>query len=114
MPGYGRSMRRIVRVIAWGILGAAIAAALIGGSFAIAGTSLTEPASAVRVLGPPLRADTSDRHEPDPTPAPDVTDPSDPPPAASEPSTTSATVISAPISAVPTWADDGGAERGDD
>jgi len=113
MPEYGRSMRRIVRVIAWGILGAAVAAALIGGSFAIAGTSLTEPASAVRVLGPPLRADMSDRHEPDPT-APDVSDPSDRPSAAGEPSTPSATAISAPTSGAPTSADDSGAERGDD
>lgn len=107
-------MRRIVKVIAWGILGAAVAAALIGGSFAIAGSSLTQPASAVRVLGPPLRADMSDRHEPDPTPVPDVTDPSDGPTAAGDPSTTSAAATSASLSAVPTSADEGSPERGDD
>jgi len=114
MPEYGRSMRRIARVIAWGVVGAAVAGALIGGSFGIAGTSLTQPASAVRVVGPPLRADVPDRHEPDRTPAPDVTGPSDLPSSAGEPPTPSATAISAPTSGVPTSAEDGGPERGDD
>lgn len=107
-------MRPVLRVVMWGVLGAALAAALIGGSFVLAGTSLTEPASAVRVVGPPLRADTSDRHEPDPTPAAARSEPSDRPPATEDPSTTSTAPVGAPTSAVPTSADDGGPERGDD
>jgi hypothetical protein len=103
----------MLRVVLWGILGAALAAALIGGSFMLAGTSLTEPASAVRVVGPPLRADTSDRHEPDPTPAA-PSDPSDGPTKTDGPSTTSTAAVRSPTSAVPTSADDGGPERGDD
>lgn len=113
MPGYGRSMHRGLGVVAWGALGAALAAALICGSFVVAGTSLTEPASAVRVLGPPLRADTSDRHEPDPTPDEARTEPSEGSPATGE-APTSAATVPAPTSAVPTSADDGGPERGDD
>ena len=66
-------MRRTFGVVAWGILGAALAAALIGGAFVLAGTSLTEPATAVRVVGPPLRADRPDRHEPDRAPEADGT-----------------------------------------
>ena len=106
-------MGLVVRVVIWGILGAALAAALIGGSFMLAGTSLTEPASAVRVVGPPLRADTSDGHEPDPTPAAH-SGPSDGPTATDDPSTTPTAAVRSPTSAMPASADDGGPERGDD
>ncbi len=113
MPRYGRSIRPVLRVVMWGFLGAALAAALIGGSFVLAGTRLTEPASAVRVVGPPLRADTPDRHEPDPTSAA-RSNPSGWPTTTDDPSTTPTAAVRSPISAVPTSADDGGPERGDD
>jgi hypothetical protein len=106
-------MRLVLKVGMWGILGAALAAALIGGSFVLAGTSLTEPASAVRVVGPPLRADAPDRHESDATPAA-RTDPSDEPTMTDGPSTTPTAAVRSPTSAVPTSADDSGPERGDD
>ncbi len=106
-------MRPVLRVVTWGVLGAALAGALIGGSFALAGTSLTEPASTVRVVGPPLRADTPDRHGPDPTPAA-RSDPSDAPTTTDDPSTTPTSAVRSPASAVPASADDGGPERGDD
>ena len=73
MPRYGAGMQRIFQVLALGVLGAVLAAALIGDAFVLAGTSLTEPASAVRVVSPPLRADRPDRHEPERTPGSDGT-----------------------------------------
>jgi hypothetical protein len=103
-------MRRILQVLAWGVLGAMLAAALIGGAFVIAGTSLTEPASAVRVVGPPLRADRPDRHEPDHTPEADGTpDPGTPSP---DPGAGSTGPLSGSL--VPAASDDGHVERGDD
>jgi hypothetical protein len=116
-------MRRSFQVFALGALGAVLAAALIGGAFVLAGTSLTEPASAVRVVvGPPLRADRTDRHEPDRTPEADRGDHSPGPAAAggslSAPLPTDPGVVGSaaavPGSPVPTSSDDGNAERGDD
>jgi hypothetical protein len=118
-------MRRIFQVLAWGVLGAVLAAALIGGAFVIAGTSLTEPASAVRVVGPPLRADRPDRHEADRTPeandTPDAGSPSPDPAAASGsaavPTPTdpgAGSTVPVPGSPVPAASDDGNVERGDD
>jgi hypothetical protein len=110
-------MRRIFGVVAWGILGAVLAAALIGGAFVLAGTSLTEPASAVRVTtGPPLRPDTSNRHETEPAPVANGTPPtgSTPAPPDDAPSLSTGTVR-APNSEVSTPSEDGGGpERGDD
>jgi len=106
-------MHPVLRVVMWGILGAALAAALIGGSFVLAGTSLTDPASAVRVVGPPLRADTSGRHEPDPTPAA-RSGPSDGPTTTDDASTTPTAAVRSPTSTMPASADDGGPDRGDD
>ena len=123
MPRYGSRMRRTFQVLAWGVLGAVLAAALIGGAFVLAGTSLTEPASAVRVVGPPLRADRPDRHEPDHTPeaagTPDAGTPSPPaavggPSAAPMPTDLGAAGSTVPSSPVPAESDDGNVERGDD
>lgn len=114
MHGYRRSMRRILGAVTWGIVGAVLAAGLIGASFALAGTSLTDPATAVRVVGPPLRADTSGRHEPDPTPVAARSGPPDGTPAADDPSTAPAVTVRSPTPTVPAEADDGGSERGDD
>ncbi len=103
-------MRRTFGVVAWGILGAALAAALIGGAFVLAGTSLTEPATAVRVVGPPLRADRPDRHEPDRAPEADGTpDPGTP---STDPGAGSTVPFSGSL--VPAASDDGHVERGDD
>lgn len=118
-------MRRTFQVLAWGVLGAVLAAALIGGAFVLAGTSLTEPASAVRVVGPPLRADRPDHHEPDRTPEvdgmPDAGNPSPAPaaaggsPAAPMPTDPGAgSTVSMQGSLVPAASDDGNVERGDD
>jgi hypothetical protein len=118
-------MRRTFQVLAWGVLGAMLAAALIGGAFVLAGTSLTEPASAVRVVGPPLRADRPDRHEPDHTPEADGTlDPGTPSPdsaagggssAAPMPTDPGAgSTVPLPGPLVPAASDDSHVERGDD
>jgi hypothetical protein len=56
-------IRRGLGVVAWGALGVALAGALIVGAFAVAGTRLTEPATAVRVSGPPLRPEPSRSHD---------------------------------------------------
>jgi hypothetical protein len=107
-------MRRTVGVIAWGVLGAVVAVVLISGAFVVAGSSLTQPASAVRVgTSTPLRANTPDRHENDPNATDDA-----PTPSAStatvEPSSVAASVVHASTVPVPTPSKDGGAERGDD
>jgi hypothetical protein len=118
-------MRRTFQVLAWGVLGAVLATALIGGAFVLAGTSLTEPASAVRVVGPPLRADRPDRHGPDHTPeadgTPDAGNPSPDPAAAggssSAPMPTgpgAGSMVPVPGSPDPAASDDGNVERGDD
>jgi hypothetical protein len=117
-------MRRTFQVLAWGVLGALLAAALIGGAFVLAGTSLTEPASAVRVVGPPLRADRPDRHEPerpDANDLPDAGTPSPDPMAVSgSPSAPLPTELGPgstdPVegSSSTTASDDGNVERGDD
>ena len=117
MSGYGAPMRRIFGVVAWGILGAALAAALIGGAFVLAGTSLTEPASAVRVTtGPPLRPDTSDRHGTGPTPVGDGTPPTGSTTATlDDPPSPSTGTVQAPTSEVSSPSENGGGPgRGDD
>ncbi len=125
MPRYGAGMRRTFQVLAWGVLGAVLAAALIGGAFVLAGTSLTEPASAVRMVGPPLRAVRPDRHEPDrapdanDTPATGTSSP-DPTAAGGSPSAPLPTepgpgsTVPVPGSPSTTASDDDNVERGDD
>jgi hypothetical protein len=111
---YGRPMRRILGVVAWGALGAVVAAALISGAFVVAGSRLTQPASAVRVVtSTPLRANTPDHHEHDTNSTDDTTPTSAPTPA---PATSSVptTVLPASIVPVPTPSKDDGVERGDD
>ena len=52
-------IRRALTILGWGSAGAIVAAALISGAFAVAGTRLTEPAIPIRVSGPRLVADTT-------------------------------------------------------
>ena len=108
-------MRRIVVVVGWGMLGAVIAAALIGGAFAVAGTRLTQPASAVRVVGgPPLRSNPTDRHETASTPDDDGGGPTSEPSAEADPTPVTTSVVRAPTVPISPPSEDGGAERGDD
>lgn len=51
-------IRRALTILGWGSAGVIVAAALISGAFAVAGTRLTEPATPIRVSGPRLVADT--------------------------------------------------------
>ena len=51
-------IRRALTILGWGSAGIIVAAALISGAFAVAGTRLTEPATPIRVSGPRLVADT--------------------------------------------------------
>lgn len=111
-----RMLRRGFSVVAWGGLGVALAAALIVGAFAVAGTRLTEPASAVRVTGPPLRSEQRDPHDARPS---EVATPS---PTHASTSTRSlagegddGSGTDAALSPSPSEdRGDGGAERGDD
>jgi hypothetical protein len=106
-------MRRTFGVVAWGILGAVVAVALITGAFAVAGTRLTQPASAVRVVtGTPLRANMHDRHDADPTQTVDDTPAS--PSSVAPPASSVAAVSRAPTVPVASPSEDGGAERHDD
>jgi hypothetical protein len=108
-------MRRVILVIMWGVLGAALAAALIDGAFVVVGTSLTDPASAVRVVGPPLRPVTSDRRETDPTPGSEEATPSVAPLGTTGgPSPASTGISRGPTADASGAPDDGGPERGDD
>jgi hypothetical protein len=114
VAAYGRHMRRILGVIAWGVLGAVVAVALITGAFVVAGSRLTQPASAVRVVTTtPLRANTSDRHEADPNATDDPT-PTPPPPPTQEPSSVATTIVRTSTVTVPPPSKDGGPERHDD
>lgn len=113
MPGM---LRRGLSVAAWGGLGVALAAALIVGAFAVAGTRLTEPATAVRVTGPPVRSEPRDAH--DARPSEDATAS---PTHSSTPTRSPAgeggdgSVTDAALSPSPSEdRGDGGAERGDD
>jgi hypothetical protein len=111
---YGSSMRRVLVVTGWGVLGAVVAGALIVGAFAVAGTRLTQPASAVRIVpGSPLRPTTSDHHETEPTPTADGAPTSVPSPA-DDSSPVATGVVRSPTVPVPSPSEDGGAERGDD
>jgi len=58
-------IRRALTVTGWGVGGVAVAAALIAGAFAVAGTSLTEPATPIRVSAPPLVPESSATHDAD-------------------------------------------------
>lgn len=109
-------MRRTLGVIAWGALGAVVAVALISGAFVVAGSSLTQPASAVRVVtSTPLRANTPGRHENESDPnSTDDASPTSAPPPTGEPSSVATSVVPASIVPVPTPSKDDGAERGDD
>jgi hypothetical protein len=51
--------RRGMTIVGWGVAGIVLAAALIAGAFAVAGTRLTEPATPIHVSAPPLVAETS-------------------------------------------------------
>src|SRR5512132_4163092 len=109
-------LRRGLSVVAWGGLGVALAAALIVGAFAVAGTRLTEPATAVRVTGPPLRSEPRDPH--DARPSDDATasptHPSTPTPSPAG-GGGDASAADAPLSPSPSEdRGDGGTERGDD
>jgi hypothetical protein len=108
-------MRRILGVIAWGVLGAVVAVALITGAFVVAGSRLTQPASAVRVVTTtPLRANTPDRHEADPNATDDPTPTPPPPPPTQEPSSVATTIVRTSTVTVPPPSKDGGPERHDD
>ena len=113
-------MRRTISVLAWGVLGAVVAAALIGGAFVVAGSSLTQPASAVRVVtSTPLRANTPDHHEHD-TSSPDDTTPTPAPATSPVPTSVApasivpASIVPASIVPVPAPSEHDGVERGDD
>jgi len=111
---YGLPMRRIVGVVGWGVVGAVVAVALIAGAFAVAGTSLTQPASAVRVVtGPPLRPDTPDHHEAA-DPSPDEATSTSAPSPAGDASSVVTGVVGRSTSAPQPPGEDGGPERGDD
>ena len=120
MAPYGPRMRHTLGVVAWGVLGAVVAVALISGAFVVAGSSLTQPASAVRVAtGTPLRANMQpDRHETDPSATDDAPTPSaqttSAPTALVEPSSPATTVIRSSSVPRPTQSKDGGAEHHDD
>ncbi len=58
-------IRRTAVVVAWGAAGVALAGALIVGAFAVAGTTLTEPATPIRVSAPALTPAPSASHETD-------------------------------------------------
>ncbi len=58
-------IRRTSVVVAWGAAGVALAGALIVGAFAVAGTTLTEPATPIRVSAPALTPAPSASHETD-------------------------------------------------
>jgi len=47
-------VRRVFSVTGWSIAGVAVAASLVAGAFAVAGTRLTEPAVPIRVSVPVL------------------------------------------------------------
>ena len=47
-------VRRVFSVMGWSIAGVAVAASLVAGAFAVAGTRLTEPAVPIRVSVPVL------------------------------------------------------------
>ena len=116
MAAYGPRMRRTLGVIAWGVLGAIVAVTLISGAFVVAGSSLTQPASAVRVeTSTPLRASTPGRHENESDPnSSDDASPTSAPTPATEPSSIATSVVPASIGPLPTPSKDDGAERGDD
>lgn len=119
-------MRHTLGVVAWGVLGAVVAVALISGAFVVAGSGLTQPASAVRVAtDTPLRANTPDRHEKgndssstEDAPTPSSQTSSAPtwvaPTPAVEPSSVATTVIRTSSVPPPTQSKDGGAEHHDD
>ena len=58
-------IRRALTGTGWGVGGVAVAAALIAGAFAVAGTSLTEPATPIRVSAPPLVSEAPTSHDAD-------------------------------------------------
>jgi hypothetical protein len=58
-------IRRTSVVVAWGAAGVTLAGALIVGAFAVAGTTLTEPATPIRVSAPALTPAASTSHETD-------------------------------------------------
>ncbi|HUL85279.1 MAG TPA: hypothetical protein VLX89_07160 [Actinomycetota bacterium] len=67
-------VRRALTMLGWGTAGIVVAAALIAGAFAVAGTRLTEPATPIRVSAPRLVSDTqigqpADGTSPSPSPA---------------------------------------------
>lgn len=106
-------LRRTVTVIGWGALGVALAAALILGAFVVAGTSLTEPATVVRVTGPPLRPGGVSAHEP--TPSEGAPTEAGPSATTRSPGVTADDRLSpTPLSPSPLDDGDAGVERGDD
>lgn len=101
--------RRTARVLAWGLVGILVAAALILGSFRVAGTSLTDPASAVRISG---TVPTPDLHEGSSSRSPTRTpSPADEPPS---PTPTSDDLLAPSPAGSAEDPADGGTERGDD
>jgi hypothetical protein len=58
-------IRRTSAVVVWGAAGVALAGTLIVGAFAVAGTTLTEPATPIRVSAPALTPAPSASHETD-------------------------------------------------
>ncbi len=71
-------VRRALTMLGWGTAGIVVAAALIAGAFAVAGTRLTEPATPIRVAAPRLVSDSriaqpADGVSTSPSPAPSGT-----------------------------------------
>ena len=104
-------VRRALTMLGWGTAGIVVAAALIAGAFAVAGTRLTEPATPIRVAAPRLVSDTrigqpADGTSPAPSPGPSL------PTATGDRTTGPSTSSPSPDSDDPGGG--GGTQRGDD
>jgi hypothetical protein len=105
-------IRRTSVVVAWGAAGVALAGALIVGAFAVAGTTLTEPATPIRVSAPALTPDPSTSHETDAAGAGSSSSSSDNPTNGSTDHRSGSG--SATVSATGTSSDDAGGANGTD